>query len=314
MNILKLKTLILLLILSIVALPCIGNVPNVTPSNNVLNKWAVTVKNAYVVSDIPSEFTRPIGAEIIPTPYAVRDKLKNDMYQAITKNSGNTDAENMILADMNGDTSSILLKINLTDQMDAYILHIDEIYFGNIYFVYLNRHDGTITQVPYTYSGTMMQNGENDFGKDARLPAVFPRFTLTDLTGSTQKEIAITERRHNGTVYDALVTHYVSYDSNLAIHELIAVETWSRLPFDDNAKRRMIHRTLTYDAALHEYVITSQLIDGNNQKEIGKAWLTGSGQNLRVDKKMVYENKLSDFLLTSYFDGENEFFKATIHN
>ena len=264
---------------------------------------AMAPDSAYEAGTFVASFAPPAGARRVAIPLPLRNRIGMDL-RAFIDSIAPPGNDTMLQAELQSSEGKIVFRMRVSDTLSAFIAHLQGLPALNQYFLYLQSATGRICPQPFSYYGAYMQDGEAAFSPpEARLPEQ-PLFSLTDLDGDGHPEIALRERRHNGNVYNAVVVHYIAIDSSLQLTEIASLEEISGVPLDATNQLRVV-RSLRYDPAARQYIISARLWNGSRSEPIGEAWLTpgrAAGRQT-VLRRTILLKKYEQLLITASPDG-----------
>lgn len=257
--------------------------------------------SVYVVAEVSTGFGRPermVSVEVAPDE-VVQMILKQRKRRLGAFFGPDTVAMREALA--TGDRS--VQRLQLNDSIDAYLLHLSDI-GGESWTIWLRGRSGRLSRSPLEVAGSLAtQPDDTSYGPGIRLPGA-TALAMEDIDGDGAPELLLSMRRHNGNVYDAIVTHYLRCDAALQLNEMLRVERWATLPMDTSGKR--IRRAVMYDSKGSVFIVTTSLMTGSKASPIGTFMMSRDGQP--AEQRPVPGTTYASLLITCHPEGTAFFF------
>lgn len=258
--------------------------------------------SVYVVSEASVAFGRPAGTIAVEEmPAGVQDVIleqrKRRLDTLFGMYSSSAAKESLITG------AQTIQRMRISDSIDAYLLHVSDI-GGEDWAIWLRGASGHLSPSPLRLSGSLAgQPDDTAYGPGSRMPGT-SALRIEDVDSDGCPELLLSTRRHNGNVYDAIVTYYLRYDAALRLSEVLRVEGRATLPLDTFGRR--IQRTASYDRGSGAFIIKASLMDGGKATPIGSVVMTYGGKP--VQRRPIPGTPYARLLLTCHPEGEGYFF------
>jgi len=137
-----------------------------------------------------------------------------------------------------------------------------------------------------------------------------PLIGFEDVDGDGRPELVVEEVVHNGTVYNAVAYYYFHMGDDLALHQVLSIETRAvdlYTPKETGVVLRVLSKGAPRELLLSTYVEDSA--QGKPRRKVGNVTLrtTRSGEAFRVVKMVVFDQRYASLLVTSSGMQEDEF-------
>lgn len=204
------------------------------------------------------------------------------------------------------DVYGMVFRIEVPQKRDLFIFQENGL-FGAIFYhlILFDPHTNAVTQSPPRIYGKWMQGGFLG-GKLLK-----PLISFEDLDQDGRPEIIIQERVHNGTMYNAVVYHYLKVGPDISLHRILALETRLIDMYTEDLGGLIIRR-VTKLAPNQVKLETFLEVEHRKPQKLGEVILIRDDgySPFQVSSRHIINPRYKDLLITGSEKDENDFLKT----
>lgn len=177
------------------------------------------------------------------------------------------------------------------ENINIFFVVLNSVITGEGIYVFASKND-KITNKPFFYGKWIDENNYDINNRWLTKPLV----SYHDINGDNKKELVLKEQVHNGSVYDAVIIHYLNVNESLEIKDIIHLETIARI---NNDSQNYIERIPEFKANdLRLLSLLKSIKDKSTYDTLGLTTFEMSPM-IKIKNIKVLNGKFKDLLITS---------------
>jgi hypothetical protein len=188
----------------------------------------------------------------------------------------------------------LIFEVHYDNSTSIYVVKYTFMFTIFYQFIGLDLKSSAITETPPAIIGTYLENNEEGFEAGGHLISG-KMIKFKDINNDGRVEVLTQERVHNGTAYNATITHIYLFDEKMRFNTYLCIE--SKMIYEPN--NCVITRVLKNDT------LVCNITCNNKTSIIGTVKL--DLKRKKIIAKNVFQAEYKDYLITGGAVKENDF-------